>query len=55
MHQKWIPDHYLIFVNIKKQSIHSGNFFKQKFFEGALSKIQKNLTSFYVFELSFFQ
>ena len=41
MHQKLVPDHFLILVNNPKQSLHARNSFKIRYFERGLSKKPK--------------
>ena len=49
MHQKLVPDPFLILVNNPKQPLHARNYFKNKYFERGLSKSLKKLTLFFLF------
>ena len=47
MHQKLVPDPFLILVNSPKQPLHAGNSFKQDILKKDYQKSLKNLTLFF--------
>ena len=48
MHQRLVPDTFLILVNNPKQSLHARNSFRNKHFERGLSKSLKKVNFFFL-------
>ena len=49
VHQKLVPEPFLVFLNNPKQSFHARNCFKMRYFEQGLSKSFKKLNFIFSF------